>query len=87
MFSAYERKQLRLIEQWFEQDDPELAKALRGDPTHRRSPVPYSVVTVLACTLVALGVVTANFLLLFAAALTSSVAACMFLAHKGERNR
>jgi nitrate/nitrite transporter NarK len=77
MFTPYERRQLRMIEQWFEEDDPQLANALRTGPVRHGSTVPQTVLIVLACALGALGVVTGAFMLIFAAAVAGVVAACM----------
>jgi ribulose kinase len=75
MFTPYERRQLRQIEQWFEEDDPQLAKTLRSGPVRKPSMAPQIVAIVVACALAALGIITSTFVLLFGAAIAGVTAA------------
>jgi hypothetical protein len=84
MFTPYERRQLRLIEQWFETDDPELATTLRNGPVRQPSRWPRTAVIVLACLLFGLGVVTGAFVLIFAGVVAGSVFAGMVV-HRRNR--
>jgi DUF3040 family protein len=70
MFTPYERRQLRLIEQWFELDDPQLASTLRTGPVRRPSAVPQVTTIAVACVLATLGIATGAFILVFSAVLT-----------------
>ncbi|MFD1048849.1 DUF3040 domain-containing protein [Kibdelosporangium lantanae] len=65
MFTPHERRQLRLIEEWFETDDPELATTLRNGPVRKPSRWPQMMVLSLACLLFGLGVATGAFVLIF----------------------
>jgi hypothetical protein len=74
MFTPYERRQLRQIEQWFEEDDPQLAKTLRTGPVRKPSMAPQIAAIVVACALAVLGVLTGAFILLFGAAIAGVTA-------------
>src|SRR6188508_2402290 len=67
MFTPYERRQLRLIEEWFEQDDPQLARSLRSGPTPKTSNAPQVAAISVAAALALLGIMTGAFMLLFGA--------------------
>lgn len=82
MFTPYERRQLRLIEEWFEQDDPQLARTLRSGPVKRPSAVPQSVVLAVAGSLGLLGIITGAFMLIFSALVAGTVAACMIVSRR-----
>ncbi|ONI70806.1 hypothetical protein ALI144C_50345 [Actinosynnema sp. ALI-1.44] len=83
MFTPYERRQLRLIEEWFEQDDPQLARTLRTGPVKSKSTTPQVLVLVAAGSLGLLGLVTGAFMLIFSAMLAAVAGGCMIAArHK-----
>ncbi|MFC0108477.1 DUF3040 domain-containing protein [Kibdelosporangium aridum] len=86
MFTPYERRQLRLIEEWFEQDDPQLARTLRSGPVKRTSAVPQSVVLAVAGSLGLLGIITGAFMLIFSALVAGTVAACMIVSRRKTDN-
>jgi hypothetical protein len=77
MFTPYERRQLRLIEQWFEEDDPQLASTLRAGPVRCPSTVPQTLAIVVACVLALLGILTAAFMLIFGAMVAGILATCL----------
>lgn len=80
MLSHHERQELERIQQWFELDDPDLAKALGTGlpPSPRlRSRIARFGVDVLAIALIVLGAVTLKFGLIFFGAVLLAVAACM----------
>lgn len=80
MLSHHERQQLERIQEWFERDDPNLARALGqgAQPTGlSRSRFLRYGVDALAVALVVLGVVTLNFGLIFFGAVMLAVAACL----------
>lgn len=74
MFTPYERRQLRLIEEWFEKDDPQLAKTLRSGPTRKPSNAPQLIAFLVAGTLGFLGVMTGAFMLIFGSMIAGVVA-------------
>ncbi len=84
MFTPYERRQLRLIEEWFEQDDPALARTLRSGPVRRTSPVPQILAISVAVALAVLGIVTSTFVLIFAAAVAAIVAGCLVTSRRDK---
>lgn len=84
MFTPYERRQLRLIEQWFETDDPELATTLRNGPVHTPSRWPQLMVISLACLLFGLGMATGAFVLIFTGVLTGVAAAGMVVHRRNK---
>ncbi|SMD08754.1 DUF3040 domain-containing protein [Kibdelosporangium aridum] len=86
MFTPYERRQLRLIEEWFEQDDPQLARTLRSGPVKRQSAVPQSVVLAVAGSLGLLGIITGAFMLIFSALVAGTVASCMIVSRRKTDN-
>lgn len=71
MFTPDERRQLRLIEEWFERDDPQLANTLRSGPVKRRSAATRTIVVAVAAVLALLGIVTGVFVVIFAAAVAA----------------
>ena len=74
MFTPYERRQLRLIEEWFEQDDPQLARSLRSGPVQKASNAPQVIAICVAVALGVLGVITGAFMLMFGAMVAGVVA-------------
>jgi hypothetical protein len=74
MFTPYERRQLRLVEEWFDQNDPQLARALRAGPVKRPSAVPQTIAIIVAIALAGLGILTGAFPLIFGAILAGVVA-------------
>jgi len=82
MFTPYERRQLRMIEEWFETDDPALASQLRKGPVRRPSKLLRAAVIVLACLLLGLGFVTGSFVLIFAGVVATAVAVGIFVHHR-----
>jgi hypothetical protein len=74
MFTPYERRQLRQIEEWFEQDDPQLAQTLRSGPVRKPSHAPQMLLIGLAVALGVLGVAANSFVLIFSAMITGVVA-------------
>jgi hypothetical protein len=74
MFTPYERRQLRQIEEWFEQDDPQLARILRSGPARKRSGAPQIIAICVAIGLGVLGIMTGAYMLLFGAMITGVVA-------------
>jgi hypothetical protein len=87
MFTPYERRQLRLIEEWFEQDDPHLASALRAGPVRRPSVIPQIALITLACALAAVGIVTGVFILVLAGVVTGVAASCVSAGRKHKKRR
>ncbi|EHR49451.1 Protein of unknown function (DUF3040) [Saccharomonospora marina XMU15] len=84
MLSHHERQELERIQQWFELDDPQLARALgQGSPprTNLRSRLARLGMDALAIGLVVLGAVTLNFGLIFFGAVMLAVAACLHVTH------
>ncbi|SFO99534.1 Protein of unknown function [Amycolatopsis arida] len=82
MFSQHEERELKKIEQWFEADDPELAKALGEGALPggaRRARAIRLTMTVLAPAVVLLGVLTLNFFLVFVGIVGLVGAACLHL--------
>ncbi|GAB3481048.1 DUF3040 domain-containing protein [Amycolatopsis cihanbeyliensis] len=80
MFSQHDRQQLRKIEQWFEESDPELAKALQeGAPPRRYGRMVRTAVYLLAGFLVVFGLVSMIFPLVFLGAIVAGVTACTHL--------
>ena len=77
MFTPDEHRQLRLIEEWFEREDPHLAHTLRSGPVRRRSAAPRTIVMVIAAVLAVVGIVTSSFVVIFGAAVASVVGGCM----------
>ncbi|WP_197320866.1 DUF3040 domain-containing protein [Saccharomonospora sp. NB11] len=80
MLSHHERRELERIQEWFEYDDPHLAKALGqvGTPGGwARSRTLRYAVDALAIALIVLGVVTLNFGLIFFGAVCLAAAACL----------
>lgn len=77
MFTPYERRQLRQIEQWFEQDDPQLARTLRSGPTKKPSNAPRTIAICAAVSLGLLGIMTGVFMLILSATIAGLVAALM----------
>jgi hypothetical protein len=77
MFTPYERRQLRLIEEWFEQDDPQLAQTLRSGPTRKPSTAPQIIAVCVAIGLGILGVMTGAYLLIFGAMIAGVVSGCL----------
>ena len=84
MSTPYERRQLRLIEQWFEEDDPQLASTLRTGPVRRPSVVPQATTIIVACVLAALGIATGAFVLIFSAVLAGA-AAFFLVSHRRNK--
>jgi hypothetical protein len=84
MFTPHERRQLRLIEQWFETDDPELATTLRNGPVRQPARWPQMAVIVLACVLLGLGVATGAFVLIFTGVLAGVTAAGMVVHRRNK---
>ncbi|WP_019819135.1 DUF3040 domain-containing protein [Saccharomonospora saliphila] len=87
MLSHHERQELERIQQWFEHDDPDLARTLgQGRPTGGvlRSRWLRYVTDVLAIGLIVLGAMTLNFGLIFFGAVLLAVAACLHVAHWGD---
>jgi hypothetical protein len=82
MFTPYERRQLRQIEEWFEQDDPDLARILRSGPARKPSPVPHVVAICVTVALGVLGVLTGAFMLIFGAMISGVAAGCMVAKHR-----
>lgn len=84
MLSHHERQELERIQQWFELDDPDLARVLStGAPPSRsvRSRLGRFGVDLLAVALIVLGAVTLNFGLIFFGAVVLAIAACMHVTH------
>jgi hypothetical protein len=80
MLSHHERQELERIQQWFELDDPRLAKALGdGAPPggSLRSRLVRLGMDTFALAMVVMGVVTLNFGLIFFGAIMLVVAACL----------
>lgn len=86
MFTPYERRQLRLIEEWFEQDDPELARILRSGPVKGQPAVLRVVMVVLAASLGVLGIITGAFPLIFSA-IVVSIAATFVITSRRDKNK
>lgn len=84
MFTPYERRQLRQIEEWFEADDPQLAKSLRAGPVRKLSATPQVIAIIVACALAVLGFMTGAFVLLFAAAISGIIAAGLASNRRGK---
>ncbi|MCE7001461.1 DUF3040 domain-containing protein [Kibdelosporangium philippinense] len=84
MFTPYERRQLRLIEEWFEQDDPQLARTLRSGPVKRPSAVPQSIILAVAGSLGLLGIITGVFVLIFSAMIAAIIAGCVIAARRKD---
>ncbi len=85
MFSQHDRQQLRKIEQWFEESDPELAKALQeGAPPRRYGRMVRLAVYLLAAFLVVFGLVGMIFPLVFLGAIAAGVTACAHLLGRGR---
>nr|WP_042186332.1 DUF3040 domain-containing protein [Kibdelosporangium sp. MJ126-NF4]CEL17212.1 hypothetical protein [Kibdelosporangium sp. MJ126-NF4]CTQ91558.1 hypothetical protein [Kibdelosporangium sp. MJ126-NF4] len=85
MFTPYERRQLRLIEEWFEQDDPELARTLRSGPVKQPSTAPQVILLAVAGALGMLGVITGAGMLIFAA-LASGVTAIYLVSARRKKD-
>jgi hypothetical protein len=85
MFTPYERRQLRLIEEWFEQDDPQLAQTLRSGPTRRPSSVPQIIAICVAIGLGVLGVLTGAYMLIFGAMIAGVVSGCMVAIRRSKQ--
>lgn len=80
MLSHYERRKLEQIQEWFERDDPHLARALGqvgGPGGWARSRALRYTIDALAVFLVVLGAVTLNFGLIFFGAVCLAAAACL----------
>jgi hypothetical protein len=86
MFTPYERRQLRLIEEWFEQDDPQLARILRSGPTRKDSNAPQVIAICVAACLAVLGVMTGAFMLIFGAMIAGVVAGYMVTIRRKKRS-
>jgi hypothetical protein len=86
MFTPYERRQLRLIEEWFEQDDPQLAQTLRSGPARKPSNAPQMIAICVAIGLGVLGVVTGAFMLLFGAMITGAVAGYLVINRRRKQS-
>ncbi|WP_026453024.1 DUF3040 domain-containing protein [Saccharomonospora iraqiensis] len=87
MLSHHERQELERIQQWFEHDDPDLARQLgEGESPGGvlRSRVLRYVTDALALGLIVLGAMTLNFGLIFFGAVLLAVAACLHVAHWGD---
>jgi hypothetical protein len=87
MFTPYERRQLRLIEEWFEADDPELASTLRAGPVRRPRAWPQTVAIVVACVLATLGIMTGAFVLIFSAMVTAVLVGYWIVNRRGKTER
>jgi hypothetical protein len=86
MFTPYERRQLRLIEEWFEQDDPQLAQILRSGPAKKPSSAPLTITICAAAALGVLGFVTGVFMLLFGAMIAGVVAVYLVSSRRHKRS-
>ncbi|MBP2324313.1 hypothetical protein JOF56_004698 [Kibdelosporangium banguiense] len=86
MFTPYERRQLRLIEEWFEKDDPQLARILRSGPVRKPSSVPRLIAFSVAGALGVLGVLTGVFMLLFGSMIAGVVAFGMIASRHRKRS-
>lgn len=87
MLSHHERQELERIQQWFELDDPQLARALgQGSPPRSKlgSRLARLGMDALAIGLVVLGAVTLNFGLIFFGAVLLAVAACLHVTHYSD---
>ncbi|MET0132851.1 MAG: DUF3040 domain-containing protein [Kibdelosporangium sp.] len=74
MFTPYERRQLQLVEEWFDLNDPQLARALRDGPVRRASAMPQTIAIVVMVALAGLGILTGAFPLILGAILAGLVA-------------
>lgn len=84
MFTPYERRQLRLVEEWFDQNDPQLARALSAGPVKRPSAAPQTIAISLAVALTVLGLVTGSFPLILGAIVTAVVASRLIAYRRGK---
>jgi Protein of unknown function (DUF3040) len=85
MITPFERRQLRLIEEWFEQDDPDLARILRSGPAKKSSTLPQMVAVCVTVALGVLGVLTGAFMLIFGAMISGVVAGCLLVSRRKEQ--
>jgi hypothetical protein len=86
MFTPYERRQLRLIEEWFEKDDPQLAQSLRTGPARKPSNAPQIMAVCVAAALGVLGVMTGAFMLMFGAMIAGVVAFYMVTSRRKKQS-
>lgn len=84
MFTPYERRQLRLVEEWFDQNDPQLARALRAGPVPRPSAAPQTIAICVAVALTFLGLVTGAFMLILGAIVTAVIASRLVAHRRGK---
>ncbi|CAM3833695.1 DUF3040 domain-containing protein [Kibdelosporangium persicum] len=86
MFTPYERRQLRLIEEWFEQDDPELARTLRSGPAKNPSSALQVIAVTVALALGLLGILTGAFMLIVSALIAGVIGGCMISSRRKQNN-
>ncbi|ALG12595.1 hypothetical protein AOZ06_42185 [Kibdelosporangium phytohabitans] len=73
-----------MIEEWFEQDDPQLARTMRTGPVKHKSAAPQVIMLVAAGSLGLLGLITGTFMLIFSAMLAAVAGGCMIAARRKD---